>query len=201
MARAVSDQLVNKMKQTEKLEALNDELSMIKTPEIKAFAEWAVKILPNYFFAVAASSTGKYHPEYALGEGGLLRHTKAAVGIASMLLSTETFGKTYNQGQKDAIITALILHDGLKHGVPKQKYTIKNHPRAVTAHLEKNVDAEDCSLTTNQRNAIYGLIESHMGQWITSDTDKPLPRPQTAAQRFVHLCDYLASRKQIEYKF
>jgi len=189
------------MKQTEKLDALDNELSMIKTPEIKAFAAWAVKILPNYFFTVPASSTGKYHPEYALGEGGLLRHTKAAVGIAATLLSTETFGDHYNQGQKDAILTALILHDGLKHGVPKQKYTIKNHPRAICHHLEKNVDSGDCSLTTEQRESIYGLIASHMGQWTDSDADKPLPKPQTASQRFVHLCDYLASRKQLEYKF
>ena len=189
------------MKHEEKTDALRQELDMIKTPEIREFAIWAVQILPNYFFTVAASSTGKYHPEYALGDGGLLRHTKAAVGIASMLLSTETFGSVYSQGQKDAIITALILHDGLKHGVPKQKYTIKNHPRAITAHLEKSIDPEKCPLSDVQRKAIYGLIESHMGQWTASDADAPLPKPNTAAQRFVHLCDYLASRKQLEYKF
>jgi len=188
------------MKHEEKTDALRQELDLIKTPEIREFAIEAVKILPNYFFTVPASSTGKYHPEYALGDGGLLRHTKAAVGIASMLLSTETFGGHYRPGQKDAIICALILHDGLKHGVPKQKYTIKNHPRAVTAHLEKNL-ADKTSLTEGQRDAIYGLMESHMGQWDASDADHPLPRPSTSGQRFVHLCDYLASRKQLEYKF
>jgi len=35
------------MKQTEKLDALRQELDMIKTPEIKAFASWAVKIPPG----------------------------------------------------------------------------------------------------------------------------------------------------------
>ena len=189
------------MKQTEKLEALRGELDLIKTPEIKEFAEWAVKILPNYFFTVPASSTGKYHPEYALGEGGLLRHTKAAVGIAAVLLSTETFGDKYRQGQKDAIITALILHDGLKHSLPKQKYTIKNHPRAICVFLESNVNEEKCSLSKGQRDALYGMIASHMGQWTASDADSPLPKPETSAQKFIHLCDYLASRKQLEYKF
>lgn len=188
------------MKQTEKVEALKTELDQIKTPSIREFAEWAVKILPNYFFEVPASSTGKYHPEYALGEGGLLRHTKAAVGIAVTLLSTETFGGHYGQGMKDAIVTALILHDGLKHGVPKQKYTIKNHPRAIGYHLEKNV-GDDCPLVEEQRKFIYDLIASHMGQWTDSDADSPLPKPDTQHKRFVHLCDYLASRKQLEYKF
>jgi hypothetical protein len=188
------------MKHEEKVAALATELNLIKTTSIKEFATQAVKILPNYFFTVPASSSGKYHPDYALGDGGLLRHTKAAVGIAAELLSTETFGDHYNQGQKDAIICALILHDGAKSGIPKQKYTIKNHPRAITAHLEKNL-GDKSVLSDVQRQAIYGLMESHMGQWTASDADSPLPKPTTAAQRFVHLCDYLASRKQLEYKF
>jgi len=189
------------MKHTEKLEALRGELDLINTPEIKEFAEWAVKILPNYFFTVPASSSGKYHPEYALGEGGLLRHTKAAVGIAYEILSTETLGGKYTRGQKDAIITALILHDGAKHGIPKQKHTIKNHPRSICAHLESNVDRAKCTLSDSQRAALYNMIASHMGQWTASDADTPLPLPETGAQNFVHLCDYLASRKQLEYKF
>jgi len=193
------------MKQAEKLEALRGELDMIKTPDIKEYAEWAVKILPNYFFTVPASSTGKYHPEYALGDGGLLRHTKAAVGIAMMLLETKTFGAQWNQGQKDAIVTALILHDGLKYGVPKQKYSIYNHPRAICAHLEKAMTESAATtgfeFSKGKREAIYALISSHMGQWTKSDADTPLPLPATGAQKFIHLCDYLASRKQLEYKF
>lgn len=189
------------MKQTEKLEAFEAELNLIKTPAVYEFAAWAIKSLPNYFFTIPASSTGKYHPEYALGEGGLLRHTKAAVGIAAMLLQTETFGSTYSQPMKDAIITALILHDGLKSGVPQQKYTIKNHPRAIGTHLEKNVIPDECPLSKEQRYFIYDLMASHMGQWTDSDADTPLPKPDTQHKRFVHLCDYLASRKQLEYKF
>ena len=37
---------------------------------------------PEYFWYVPASSTGKYHPDFAQGEGGLIRHTKAAVCVA-----------------------------------------------------------------------------------------------------------------------
>ena len=46
-----------------------------------------IELLPNYFFEVPASSTGKYHPEFALGDGGLIRHTKVAVRIAYELLN------------------------------------------------------------------------------------------------------------------
>jgi hypothetical protein len=42
-----------------------------------------------------------------------------------------------------------------------------------------------------------------MGQWnYDSYTKKEvLPKPKTAEQRFVHMCDYLASRKFIDVKF
>ena len=42
-----------------------------------------------------------------------------------------------------------------------------------------------------------------MGQW-NYDSYKQkevLPKPKTAEQRFVHMCDYLASRKFIDVKF
>ena len=59
------------------------EIPLIQTDNIRQFLEYCIANLPDYFFHVAASSSGKYHPEYALGDGGLLRHTKAAVWIAN----------------------------------------------------------------------------------------------------------------------
>ena len=65
-----------------KSEKFIKELEYIKNDDIRGFAKLALENLPDYFFDVAASSTGKYHPTYALGNGGLVRHTKAAVRIA-----------------------------------------------------------------------------------------------------------------------
>ena len=62
------------MEDHEKIVLLEQELNYIKDANIKLFASKVVEILPSYFFTIAASSTGKYHPQYALGEGGLLRH-------------------------------------------------------------------------------------------------------------------------------
>jgi len=47
-----------------------EELSLIRTEYIKKFLGYCIDNLPDYFFRVAASSSGKYHPEYALGNGG-----------------------------------------------------------------------------------------------------------------------------------
>ena len=55
---------------------------MICDPEVKRLVRIVLDKAPENFWTIAASSTGKYHPEYAAGEGGLIRHTKAVVRIA-----------------------------------------------------------------------------------------------------------------------
>lgn len=155
--------------------------------------------LPDYFFTIAASSTGKYHPAYALGDGGLVRHTKAAVMIARELLSLEMY-KRYTPEQRDLIYAALILHDGLKHGEKQSKYTIATHPTVMADWIADNFSA---MLTDGQLSTLCSAIASHMGQWNTDYKSKKeiLPKPVTPMQKFVHQCDYLASRKYLEFEF
>ena len=45
-------------------------------------------------------------------------------------------------------------------------------------------------------------VSSHMGAWNTNPySDKVLPLPETEIQKFVHMCDYLASRKGLLVPF
>lgn len=81
------------------------ELGNIKSEKLHDFIEYVVNLLPDYFFEVAASSTGKYHPKYSLGEGGLVRHTKAAVKIAKDLMNLEQY--RFSEDEKDVIIASL----------------------------------------------------------------------------------------------
>ena len=62
------------------------ELETFKHDDIRKFAEVLIDNAPDYFFHVAASSTGKYHPKYALNDGGLMRHTKAVVRFYNHLI-------------------------------------------------------------------------------------------------------------------
>ena len=49
---------------------------------------------------------------------------------------------------------------------------------------------------------IFKCIRSHMGQWNTNKySNVVLPTPQTGTEKFVHMADYLASRKCIEMNF
>jgi len=159
-----------------------------------------VNLLPDYFFKVAASSTGKYHPDFALGDGGLLRHTKFAARIAYEFYQDESITSIFTQDEKDMMIFALILHDGLKLGLKEEKYTRFDHPILMANYIKDNKDK--LTLDDNEIEFISSCIETHMGPWTTDyQGNEVLKKPSNKYQKFVHMCDYLASRKFIETKF
>ena len=170
------------------------ELEYIKSEKIKNACQKMIELLPDYFFEVPASSTGKYHPEYALGEGGLLRHTKAAVRIAYELLNDPCIGDKYTQDEKDLMIMALILHDGLKSGLNHEKYTRFDHAILIADYIMDN--EEELGLEVEEIEFLSDAVKTHMGSWTTDyDGVEVLEKPKTKYQNFVHMCDYLASRK------
>lgn len=157
------------------------------------------RTIPDYFYKAPASSTGKYHPEYALGEGGLVRHTIATVQILMWLMESEEL----TTRERDLMIIAAAMHDTRKLGNQKEyeqiSYTKFEHPMLAAAVVRSLIgqgfDHEDLDF-------IAKAIESHMGRWNTNKySDVILPIPQTKYQRLLHQADYLASRKQLEFIF
>lgn len=183
-----------------KSDCFEKEINWIKDRKIRMFTAYCISQLPDYFFRVPASSSGKYHPSYALGDGGLVRHTKAAVMIAHELFNLEMFQKQFSEEQQDLILASLFLHDGLKQG-NNVGHTIFEHPLSSANFIIK-CNSERLYLTRKQVRIIYDAIQSHMGQWNTSLQSKTiLPKPKNDIQKFVHMCDYLASRKFLEVNF
>lgn len=181
----------------DKIEIFEKEINLIKNEQIKNFIRDFLKQVPDYFFKTAASSTGKYHPSYALGEGGLVRHTKAAVRIAYELFRINFF--KYNEIEQDLILASLILHDSYKHGKNGSAYTVAEHP--IIASQEVLNFSSD--IPEEYKKRIASNISSHMGQWNFDYKSKReiLPLPKSGMQNFVHMCDYLASRKCLEFNF
>lgn len=183
-----------------KVEKFENELEYIKNEIFKADICYLIDGLPDYFFEVPASSTGKYHPKYALGEGGLLRHTKAAVRIAYELLSDPLIGNKYTEEEKELMIMGLMIHDGLKSGKEKSQYTKVEHPLLVVDYIKEN--RKNLGMSDENLNFLCDVIVSHMGVWNKDfDGNEVLPIPKTKYQNFVHMCDYLASRKSIILEF
>ena len=184
-----------------KVECFQKEMTYIKNKSYIEDYETLINLLPDYFFSVAASSTGKYHPEFSLGDGGLLRHTKAAVKIAYELLNDPCIGDKYTSNEKDLMLIALTMHDGVKHGIPEEKYTRADHPLLASKLIKDNRDK--LKMTDSEVEFMCKVIESHMGPWNTHPYTKEeiLPKPKTKYENFVHMCDYLASRKFLDVKF
>jgi putative nucleotidyltransferase with HDIG domain len=128
-----------------------------------------------------ASSTGKYHPEYAHGEFGLSRHVKAVVAFISDICTA------FEDLDRDTLIIAAIMHDILKYH-NDDKYTSKTHAADAAKWLKEN------GLEDEGR-----LIASHMGKW---DAKKGIaPAPEKFDEKMLHLADYLASKKWITIDF
>lgn len=175
---------------------LENEVNLIHDYKLRDFVNFVLTRVPDYFYQMPASTTGKYHPEYTLGEGGLLRHTKAAVKIAEDLLSLELYERV--AAHHDEVIAALILHDSVKKGMDGKKFSTLDHPLQASMLLKESAckyEYEDCEKV----KTICSYIESHMGQWNKDWKTKQeiLPKPKTVEQKFVHLCDYLASRRYL----
>lgn len=183
----------------EKVDCFNKEYNYIKDNKKREDLKYLVSNLPDYFFEIPASSTGKYHPKFASTENGLVKHTKVAVRIAKELLDNPGLNN-FKDNEKDIIIMALVLHDGFKSGVVKEKYTRFDHPLLAADFIRKQKN--NISLNEEELDLITRVISSHMGIWNKDyNGNEVLPIPKDKYERFVHMCDYLSSKKFINVEF
>lgn len=177
-------------------------INTISDERLKKAALEMTTDLPDYFWHIPASSSGKYHPECDLGEGGLLRHSIMVCTIALDLLTSEVFIKD-NPVNRDLVIISTLFHDGFKSGeVINGQYsdhTVFEHPLIsadfVRKHLKQNgVDESIISIITL-------AIQAHMGKWNTSKySELVLRTPQNNFEKLIHTADYVASRKYVKWK-
>lgn len=178
-------------------------LDTFENDDIKEFATVLLKDLPGYIWEVGASSTGKYHPEYSLGEMGLMRHQIAVVRFLNFFLELEQYGSKLTSRERDLIRLSGLIHDGRKSGsqedYEKSKYTKFDHPMLM-ADAVRSFDGQ--YLSHDEIEIVADTISKHMGQW---NTDKKssveLPKPNNKFARMVHVADYLASRKCLTMDF
>ena len=180
-----------------KIKYFTKEISYVKNESKRRDLEYLINLLPDYFFTIPAYSTGKYHPKFANTISGLVKHTKVAVRIAYDLFETVN---NFSDDDKDLIIMALVMHDGLKKGVILEEYTRFDHPLLVSRLIMENASNLEMDIDDVRRLCI--LIESHMGKWNKNKySNVELPVPTSEMQRFVHRCDYLASRNYLNVRF
>lgn len=187
----------------EQLKLVQPVLDTFENEDIKQFAVVLLDDIPDYIWHVGASSTGKYHPAYSLGEGGLMRHQVAVVRFLNFFFALEQYNTKLTSRERDLMRLAGLVHDARKSGsqadYERSKFTKFNHP-VLMADVIRSFNGQ--YLNNDEIELIANIISKHMGQW---NTDKKssveLPKPNDKYSRLVHLADYLASRKDLTMDF
>ena len=165
------------------------EIQLIESQDLQDFVRWFFDCeVGDWFWKSGASSSGKYHPVFAQGEGGLVRHTRAVALVCEELLRINTYAYM-NDTYKDYARVACLLHDICKYGEGHEmdKTAYKNHG-ALAANKIACAWFEFFGFQAPE--LLLMAVRSHMGQW-TENRDE---RPFTNIDRLVHLSDYIASR-------
>lgn len=188
-----------------KKELLKEYFDSVQDENVKKFMEQCIETIPEYWYTVPASSTGKYHPNYALGNGGLMRHTIALLRFFDRLVRNTMYGSPFTNREMDLLRVACLMHDSRKSGSDEDfavsKYTKFDHP-ILAANVVRSIETE--YITDEEKEMIANAIESHMGQWNVDTYGKSkveLPLPTNKYQKIVHLVDYLAAQKGVEVMF
>lgn len=188
------------MNKEEKIAVFQPCLDKFETDEVKLWLEDMIEQIPDYIFDMPSSTTGKHHNKTQCLPHGQIYHIIMFFAIADYRL-----GLKYNKERKfpearirDGIRCVAILHDALKCGDGKTSFTVHEHPLLAaewvrTANVEHDIDEE-------LKDFIADMCAAHSGEWTTAKRGSKtiLPEPQIEAEIFVHECDYLSSRNNID---
>lgn len=170
-------------------ELLSYEVAQIDDDDIRNFVKMTLDSVDPIHRIKPASSTGKYHPKYAAGEGGLIRHTKVVVrNVIELIRATPAV-----ESEKDELIAAAIIHDMWKYPEGRDhEFTAFDHP-ALGGQWCKDHGFE----------TIGRLVAAHQGIWTTS---RQMPgfeneQPRKFDEWLLHYSDLLASRTYLRCDF
>jgi hypothetical protein len=199
-------------------EVFKEELSMIDDKEIRQFVIRVFEELtPDYFWVEQSSSTGKYHPSWNQGEGGIVRHVKVttfygdsltrAIPLTREEVRQSGLGRTL---YSDVVVAACLLHDCEKHGpsfdgssasMPKNNSGM--HGIAFAKKVFEAIFKDSNGDIPFKFRAILRGIAGHMGIWTDKGHRQYFPYNQKDSVMkkvctVVHLADYISSRKPTE---
>ena len=182
------------METNDKVKVFDKEISLINDSNIKKLTKEVLKNADDWFFIEPASSSGKYHPDFAREVGGLVKHTKAVVYFLKEMYRSELYD--IDTHHFDLLILSAIAHDIKKYGEGNNTgHTVKNHPELASNYIKFINDGKKGGyINENDLKYVQQCVLTHMG--VFGDI-----KPSTDDEKLLHLADLIASRKEIDLKF
>ena len=175
-------------------------LNKFETDEIRDYCADMIKEIPDYIFTIPSSTSFKYHNKTQCQPHGQIFHILMFAEVMNYVLGLEYVKEKTNERQRDCLRCTPIFHDAIKCGLNGSQYTVHEHPMLAgewvrNTSVEHDVDADT-------KAYIARLCESHSGEWTSTKRSKTvLPKPENDEQFFVHMCDYLASRSNLDMTY
>lgn len=184
----------------DKVIVFDELLSKFETEEMKRYCIDMIKEIPDYIFEIPSSTSLKYHNKTQCQPHGQVYHILMFGEIMNYILELDYVKNKTDEKQRDCLRCTPIFHDALKCGTNGSQYTVHDHPLLAGEWIRNTVVEHDIDAETKE--CIARLCESHSGQWTTNKRSKTvLPEPETDEQFLVHMCDYLASRSNLDMMY
>lgn len=184
----------------DKVKVFEGLLNKFETDEIRDYCADMIKEIPDYIFTIPSSTSFKYHNKTQCQPHGQIFHILMFAEVMNYVLGLEYVKEKTNDRQRDCLRCTPIFHDAIKCGLNGSQYTVHEHPMLAgewvrNTSVEHDVDADT-------KAYIARLCESHSGEWTSTKRSKTvLPKPENDEQFFVHMCDYLASRSNLDMTY
>jgi hypothetical protein len=184
----------------DKVKVFEGLLNKFETDEIRNYCTDMIKEIPDYIFTIPSSTSFKYHNKTQCQPHGQIFHILMFAEVMNYVLGLEYVKEKTNERQRDCLRCTPIFHDAIKYGLNGSQYTVHEHPMLAgewvrNTSVEHDVDADT-------KAYIARLCESHSGEWTSTKRSKTvLPKPENDEQFFVHMCDYLASRSNLDMTY
>lgn len=184
----------------DKIKIFEGLLNKFETDEIRDYCADMIKEIPDYIFTIPSSTSFKYHNKTQCQPHGQIFHILMFAEIMNYVLGLEYVKEKTNERQRDCLRCTPIFHDAIKCGLNGSQYTVHEHPM-LAGEWVRNTSVEH-DVDANTKAYIARLCESHSGEWTSTKRSKTvLPKPENDEQFFVHMCDYLASRSNLDMTY
>lgn len=170
-----------------------------ETEEFKLYYMDMVAEIPDYIFTMPSSTSGKFHNATQCQTYGQIYHAYMFDSILNHRLRLKGNKELYSTPEeRDAMRCVPVFHDAVKCGWNGSKHTVQDHPVLAAKWVLDTKVEHDIPLEYKQM--IADMTESHSGEWNKSRAGKVImSEPRNPREFFIHECDILASRVDIDY--